>query len=638
MAGVFGLKKAYNRQRVDNWPESSNYGYYTGGTYPSATYKSDIQRIDFFNETVSVPGNLPGSRKNAGGVFNSNYGYLGAGQNPQGRLATIARIDFSNETTSDVSNNLPQERAALTAVSSLDYGYFGGGTKPPLNPPWQATIDRIDFSNETTSAPGNNLTEERANLAGVFTSDSGYFAGGNPPPVHVQTSIIDRIDFTSETVVGPPIHGINLTQTRQSLKGVSSSNYGYFAGGYDGETTPATVATIDRIDFSTEVLSTPGNNLPEQRSNACGVFNLNYGYFAGGQESPPTLYSALVSRIDFSTEVLSTPGNNLPQGRSMQQTVSGGKRINARGGGKQRGSAHGKKLTQYGYFGGGFDSPPTVFFTSIERIDVSNETVVELTNSHFTLGRNGSTGLSSPQYGYFCGGSLPPGITKKSNVTRIDFSNEVTRENTSLEVPYIISNAGYFDTPNYGYLVGGSTPDGYPTYINKLDYSTESFSSGGTLNLGRGYTASFTTPNYGFVCGGFYQPGNTRTDDIDRFDLSTETSSNVPYSLPTVRRGQTGLSSNEYGYSIGGSNPGATYSNIVRIDYNADTVSNQGNFKYIQDGSSFNSLNYGYTGGGTESGSYTAKIFRLDYNTDTGNYTSTISLNQERSGPASVSN
>ena len=44
---------------------------------------------------------------------------------------------------------------------SATYGYFAGGE------PAVATVDRIDFSNETTSAPGNNLPQARNGLVAV---------------------------------------------------------------------------------------------------------------------------------------------------------------------------------------------------------------------------------------------------------------------------------------------------------------------------------------------------------------------------------------------------------------------------------------------------------------------------------------
>ena len=55
--------------------------------------------------------------------------------------------------------------------------------------------------------------------------------------------------------------GNNLPQARWGLAAVSSSSYGYFAGGQ----APPSVCTIDRLDFSNETISTPfgaGNGLP----------------------------------------------------------------------------------------------------------------------------------------------------------------------------------------------------------------------------------------------------------------------------------------------------------------------------------------------------------------------------------------
>ena len=55
---------------------------------------------------------------------------------------------------------------AESAATGNSYGYFGGGYTPPR----VDTVDRIDFSNETTSAPGINLTQARYNLAGCSSS------------------------------------------------------------------------------------------------------------------------------------------------------------------------------------------------------------------------------------------------------------------------------------------------------------------------------------------------------------------------------------------------------------------------------------------------------------------------------------
>ena len=49
---------------------------------------------------------------------------------------------------------------------SATYGYFVGGFSPPFTDT-KKRVDRIDFSNETTSAPGENLSEARSPLAAV---------------------------------------------------------------------------------------------------------------------------------------------------------------------------------------------------------------------------------------------------------------------------------------------------------------------------------------------------------------------------------------------------------------------------------------------------------------------------------------
>ena len=95
---------------------------------------------------------------------------------------------------------------------SATYGYFGGGNAPPF----AATVDRIDFSNETTSAPGDNLSEARSTLAAVSSNSYGDFGGGSTPAV---VATVDRLDFSNETTSAP---GNNLSQARSSFNGLSN--------------------------------------------------------------------------------------------------------------------------------------------------------------------------------------------------------------------------------------------------------------------------------------------------------------------------------------------------------------------------------------------------------------------------------
>ncbi|AGH31514.1 hypothetical protein SWZG_00001, partial [Synechococcus phage S-SKS1] len=399
--GIFGLDRVYKKQvqnikddNFESWPESATYGYFGGGNAPPSV--DTIDRIDFSNETTSTPGNnLSLVKYTLAAVSSSSYGYFGGGRDlglSPSYVNTVDRIDFSNETTSAPGNNLPQVRAFLAAVSSSSYGYFGGGQSPAESPSTVNTIDRLDFSNETTSAPGNNLTQARHSLAALSSSSYGYFGGGLSPDF-----VIDRIDFSNETT--SPVTA-TLPQGRFGLAAVSSSSYGYFGGGY---ATPF-VNTIDRIDFSNETTSAPGNNLTQARIGLAAVSSSSYGYFGGGFAPP---YAATIDRLDFSNETLSLPGNNLPQARRDLAAVSGGASERIKG------------SRTYGYFGGG-ETPP--FVNTIDRLDFSNETL-SLPGNNLPQARRGLAAVSNSSYGYFGGGYAPPNV---NTIDRLDFSNETT--------------------------------------------------------------------------------------------------------------------------------------------------------------------------------------------------------------------
>jgi hypothetical protein len=340
------------RRYASSFNKFTGYGYIAGGYQPSVT--SAVQRIDVNNDTFSTPSaqlslasheSSPVSdvgRKKTGGtdvngvpIF-STYGYFGGGDAPGvGIVCTIDRIDFSNETVSAPSSNLTQARDDLTAVSNSNYGYFAGGATPSF----VCTIDRLDFSNEITSIPSSQLTRKRNDLSSLSNSNYGYFGGGGNP---LSTSTVDRIDFSNETVSEP---SSDLTQARHELAAVSSSSYGYFAGGNPLR------STIDRLDFSNETIIVPpvGNHLPQARSLLFGVSDSNYGYFAGG--SPPA--HSTVDRLDFSNETTSAPSPELGTTRLGLSGVSN---------------------SNYGYFAGG-DNPSIGFLSSFDRIEFSTETI-----------------------------------------------------------------------------------------------------------------------------------------------------------------------------------------------------------------------------------------------------------------------
>ena len=450
---------------------NNSYGYFGGGTtYPP--YTCTITRLDFSNETVSDPGkNLSTIRKRQAGVSNNSYGYFGGGQNAtNGAISTITRLDFSNETVSDPGKNLPAGRSSAAGVSNNSYGYFGGGVS-------YSNIIRLDFSNETVSNPGKNLYPAQVYSAASVSGGAsilrpnktyGYFAGGFNP---LSISTISRLDFSTETVSNP---GNNFVTTRSSVAAVSNNSYGYLVGGFSSPPVPSTTYnTITRLDFSNDIVSNPGKDLPApnaERSGVAGVSNNSYGYFGGGIAPIAGPYST-ISRLDFSNETVSDPGKNLNLARL---------------------SATGVSNNCYGYFGGG--ATPTVIST-ISRLDFSNETASNPGNNLPTTARSASAGVSNNSYGYFAGGY--DGTAPISTITRLDFSNEtVSNPGRNLPPTARASTAGVSNN-SYGYIGGGfDLNTAYTCIITRLDFSNETvFDPTKNLPVRRSGAAGLTNSN-----------------------------------------------------------------------------------------------------------------------------------------------
>lgn len=326
--GVFGLNKIYRRQyaniREKNflyWPESSVYGYSVGGF--NGTTFSTVNRLDFSSETVSAPGkNMSVARYVTSPVSSAFYGYVCGGVNnpPITYRTEVERLDYSSDTISSPGKTLYDDEYNASAISGIYYGYITGGTtlvfRPaPTGGPYLTNISntqRLDFSNETVQDNGKPMTYSAEAYSTVSDSlNYGYIAGGN------NLTYISRLDFSSEVYT---LRSSRLSVGRSAARGVSSSSYGYFAGG----STPTLINTITRLDFSTETVSEPGKNLPSVIVEPVAFYNFLYGYFGGGNTGS---YVNTVTRLDFSNETISNPAKNLTYSSSGGAGLSGGASI-----------------------------------------------------------------------------------------------------------------------------------------------------------------------------------------------------------------------------------------------------------------------------------------------------------------------
>jgi len=606
--GIFGLDRVYKKQvqnvtndNFDSWPESAIYGYFVAGIDPavSPAYVDTVDRIDFSNETRSLPGNdLPSGRKDFAATQSSSYGYFGGGYDGSAHINTINRLDFSNETFSAPGNNLSQVRQALGGTQSSSYGYFGGGSNPAVSPAYVGTVDRIDFSSETLSSPGNNLPSGRFNLGAVSSSSYGYFGGGYDGSAHINT--INRLDFSSETFSAP---GNNLSQVRQALGGTQSSSYGYFGGGSDPAVSPAYVDTVDRIDFLNETVSLPGNDLPSGRRSFGTVSSSSYGYFGGGYDGSAHINT--INRLDFSNETFSAPRNNLSQVRQGLSGVSGGASYRISG------------SRTYGYFAGGLSVPPVIFNDLVDRIDFSNGTVSapgnDLPQTRFQL-----KAVSSSSYGYFCYSDQTPDSPEvNATVDRLDFSNE-TFSAPGNDLPQARTSSAAVSTSSYGYFGAGFAPPQIKT-VDRLDFSNETTSApGNDLPQAKNALTATESNSYGYFAGGQAPPPS---NTVDRLDFSNETTSAPGNDLSQARTSLAAVSSSSYGYFAGGQDPSVSpiyVDTVDRIDFSSETRSllgdnlPQGRSRLAATSSDF----YGYFGAGFNNPGVDT-VDRIDFSSET---------------------
>ena len=111
----------------------------------------------------------------------ANYGWFGGGNISPGSTATVDRIDFSNDSAAaSTRGSLTLARYGLAATGNSNYGWFGGGFTQ--TPAVYSTVDRIDFSNDAaTASPRGPLSLKKYNLAATGNSNYGWFGGGGFP-------------------------------------------------------------------------------------------------------------------------------------------------------------------------------------------------------------------------------------------------------------------------------------------------------------------------------------------------------------------------------------------------------------------------------------------------------------------------
>jgi len=548
---------------------NADYGWFEGGGPGFTSGTTNVDRIDYSNDTVtaSVRGQLIQNAASRSGdaCGNSTASYLKNYFNNN----AVQKIQYSNDTVtatavqsydndywstslSIVQYGLPQVSVRVRGFAPTTYGsatgYFGGGYVS------YSSVDRIDYSNDTATAVAKGpLSFARYSLGATGNSFFGYFGGGAEPGT--PQSIVDRIDYSNDTATASPKGPLSLA--RRNVTATGNSSYGYFGGGNNPP-----VSTVDRIDYSNDTATASvRGSLSLARRGATATGNASYGYFGGG-DSPGAV--STVDRIDYSNDT----GTAAPKGPLSSARYNLAATGNA----------------SFGYFGGGI--PGAV--SSVDRIDYSNDTATASPKGPLSLDIYSLGATGNQSFGYFGGGD--PGT--KSTVDRIDYSNDTATASVK----------GPLSQGRYGLAASSSHANGLPN-VGRPVARRFNFATGVPEPVNSAYIAG--------------APGNS----IHRYDYTNDTTnliSATTIGFPALSAGRNQYaSSSTHGYWNGGNSPQNSY--VVRLDYAAEDinlVTRASTPSVIYNAGSSYNLSYAWWGGGSAP-SRSSNVTRLDYANDT---------------------
>lgn len=508
-------------------------------------------------------------------------------------------------------------------------GYFVGENSPRgpySNRGSYSRIIKLEFSTNTFSSPTNG-SFSRGDNRSCQTPSYGYYSNGftAPPPgtAIAYDANIEKLDFSTESTTDT---GVDYPVAIYD-SGICQNNlYAFNAGGVDGfapgpfYANTTQVSNVRRFDLTSETVSTPGNNLPYEVEALKGTQSNTHGYMFGGfKGSPPKMVSSLL-RFDFDSDTFSDPGNYFPPGLGksyLNVTES------------QKG---------YAYMAGGWSIASPTGYTQrnsqVHRFDFSNDTISDLANLS-TDSVWGAGTVSSNDFGYMVGGYMQPSSPpfdpsspEALYLRIIDFDTETTTTD-STGYPATLSETEFPGTSKgYRHLLGEGTTSKSGGGAPKANYA-----------------------DVGYIAGGRKAPGSPQDtysmSSIVRFDMTEETFSLPGFHMDYTARfpgGGRGLSSNYYGYMIGGEPGGG--SKKSRLDFQSDTVLRIGDFPTNPGRSQYStaqSSNTGYIVGGYDSYSgskaFGSAINRQDFFNETDSLSSSqLPEKLVRSGSFTVNN
>ena len=508
---------------INNESPSPNMGYMIGGEgLPSSgnNYRNYV-KIDFDTETwdganmLSFPSGNP-QLKRAATVSSNTAGYVshfhqtyGGGAGSSTQVFKVLYATDANSALPNLSNTYMKAPAGGKGVQSVTDGYIFSNPSP-------YPIQKLTFATDTNGVQQTgNPSGSGLSFWGTTISDgniAGYMIGGS-----------DRTEFTKleystgtvtiKTTVPPAGGGLIYSASANSIPA------GYvFAGDTGSPSGDSRYSLINKYTYSTDTWTVPTTPSGENGKWGWGTGNTEFAVYGQGYGSPG--WGSNIFKYVYATDTRSVMDQTPASSGSYGSAVSA----------SNRGSI--------------VILPPTVTPTP------------------------STTNLGIPEKGYIAGG-----FGNVSSISKLDMASETyTRLTTSLSETN--RRLGGFGNLTQGYAAAGTQP--VRSWCQKLVYSTETRTTlTSQMQSARGYLRAIGNNTIGYVGGGTGNPSSKT--QMDKMPYSTETFSTLP-SIPTSRYRYASLGNQTQAYFAGGY-PNAM-SKVTKITYSNDSYATTPTLSY----------------------------------------------------------
>jgi hypothetical protein len=275
--------------------QGSTSGYTSGGQGSNV-----IDKYDYASDGDATDvGDLTTSRHSVG-QSSANHGYSTGYASGGVTNTAVDKFPFASDFTGNATDvgDLAVWVAIGAGQSSIEngFGYHTGGNLQAPPPGASNNIQKFSFATDGDGTDVGDLSLSRYTMTGQSSSENGYTSGGiGAAGPSAREDVIDKFPFASDgdaTDVG------NLTIGRYGLSGQSSSTHGYSSGGF------ITTNRIDKFSFATDGNATDVGDLTAGRyTYTAGTSSTASGYATG-----PSL---LVDKFPFSSDANATDVLNL---------------------------------------------------------------------------------------------------------------------------------------------------------------------------------------------------------------------------------------------------------------------------------------------------------------------------------------